>query len=486
MKNIIVTDQVDRWSFLGDQVEVISTSDYLTRSEIESDRPIRIINLCRNYKYQAEGYYVSLLAEARGHKIIPSVMAIQDIHAGTSRAIVDATIQDDIQTAFKDINPRELVLDVYFGKNEDKKLSNLCAKLHSLFPIPLFQVTFTLKKEWLIQKIQALSIDDIPDDRKAFFLESATDYFARKRFCFSRIKNYLFDIAMLVNDQDKTSPSESGALERFVHAGEKLGIYVQPVKKEEIRSLSEYDGLFIRETTSILHWTYKLARKAQAEGMIVIDDPQSILRCTNKVYLAELLKNNKLPIPETTILHRNAANEQIPKMEYPCVLKRPDGSSSRGLTLVHDADELTHFSNHYFKDSDLIIAQSFLPTEFDWRIGIFDNKPIFACKYFMVKNHWQIHLWEEEDFEFGNTQSIDIAKVPPAVIQAALKAASLIGNSLYGVDLKQIGDKVYIIEINDNPNIDHDCEDKISGDKLYTNFMQVFLQRLKMRTEHAA
>jgi glutathione synthase/RimK-type ligase-like ATP-grasp enzyme len=481
MKNIIVTDQVELWGFLSDQVEIISAADYLANQEIINERSVRVINLCKRYKYQSIGYYVSLLAEARDHKIFPSVMVIQDIETATSRAIVDATIHDDIQDALKDLKSSEFVLNVYFGKSFDKKYCGLCSKLHGLFPIPLFQVTFANKRDWLIQKIQILNITDIPEEQKAFFAESANEYFARKRFYFARIKNYLFDIAMLTNTQDITAPSDKGAQERFISAGEKLGVYVQAVKKEELKSLSEYNGLFIRETTSIMHWTYKIARRAQAEGMVVIDDPLSILRCTNKVYLAELLKKNKLPIPETTILYSNLKAQQLPKIQYPCVLKRPDGAFSQGLALVHNQDELTHYSDNYFKDSDLIIAQSFLPTEFDWRIGVFDNKPIFASKYYMVENHWQIYLWDEKEHEYGKDTCVAIEEVPPAVIQTALQGAALIGNGLYGVDLKQIGDKVYIIEINDNPSIDHGVEDQISGDQLYTDIMQVFLQRLKAR-----
>lgn len=47
-----------------------------------------------------------------------------------------------------------------------------------------------------------------------------------------------------------------------------------------------------------------------------------------------------------------------------------------------------------------------------------------------------------------------VEEVPKKVITTALKAANLIGDGLYGVDLKQNDKGVYVIEINDNPNID--------------------------------
>jgi glutathione synthase/RimK-type ligase-like ATP-grasp enzyme len=56
------------------------------------------------------------------------------------------------------------------------------------------------------------------------------------------------------------------------------------IEKEDYGRLAEFDALFIRETTGVNHHTYRFARRAEAEGLVVVDDPQSILKCTNKVY----------------------------------------------------------------------------------------------------------------------------------------------------------------------------------------------------------
>nr|MBF3181566.1 RimK family alpha-L-glutamate ligase [Pseudomonas aeruginosa] len=56
-----------------------------------------------------------------------------------------------------------------------------------------------------------------------------------------------------------------------------------------------------------------------------------------------------------------------------------------------------------------------------------------------------------------------------------------IGDGLYGVDLKQAGDKVLVIEVNDNPNIDAGIEDGQLGDELYRRILQAFVQRLELK-----
>ena len=196
--------------------------------------------------------------------------------------------------------------------------------------------------------------------------------------------------------------------------------------------LPEYDGLFIRETTAIDHHTYRFARKAAAEGM-VIDDPASILKCTNKVFLANLLKNNKIPTPKTLILSKdqNDAVEQVVReLGFPAVIKIPDGAFSRGVTKAENEKSLRAGLKELFRQSALVLAQEYLYTDYDWRIGVLGGRAIYACKYMMVKGHWQIYQHGESKSESGGFETMPTYEVPRNVIQAALNATRLIGNGL--------------------------------------------------------
>ena len=61
--------------------KVITTKDYLARSNLFRGTRPKIINLSRSFAYQSRGYYCSLLAEARGHRVIPSVETMVDLGA---------------------------------------------------------------------------------------------------------------------------------------------------------------------------------------------------------------------------------------------------------------------------------------------------------------------------------------------------------------------------------------------------------------------
>ncbi|KPX82796.1 Glutathione synthase/Ribosomal protein S6 modification enzyme -like protein [Pseudomonas savastanoi] len=67
------------------------------------------------------------------------------------------------------------------------------------------------------------------------------------------------------------------------------------------------------------------------------------------------------------------------------------------------------------------------------------------------------------------------------MVELALKTANLIGDGLYGVDLKQSGDQVVVIEVNDNPNLDAGIEDAYLQDDLYSLVLEEFVRRLELK-----
>jgi len=206
-----------------------------------------------------------------------------------------------------------------------------------------------------------------------------------------------------------------------------------------------------------------------------------MIRCTNKVFLMELLGSNQVPTPPTMML---ADAGDLPKamdeLGLPLVVKIPDGSFSRGVHKVDDFAALKALTDKLFEDTDLLLAQQFMPTEFDWRVGVLDGEPLFVCQYQMARGHWQIikHGPDGAARE-GGFRTMAIAEAPPSVIEAALRAARAIGAGLYGVDLKEAGEEVVVIEVNDNPNLEHGVEDQVGKDEVWSRILQWFIKRLE-------
>ncbi|GIV60430.1 MAG: ribosomal protein S6 modification protein [Rhodothermaceae bacterium] len=485
MKKLIVVNNPRDWTLDVPGVEVVASRQYLTDPGFAAQRNVRVFNLCRDYSYQSKGYYVSLLAEARGHKVIPSVRTIQDLKNPVVVRIESEELDDLIQKSLKHLRSDVFVLSIYFGKNVARQYDRLSRELYKLFQAPLLRARFTYHqgmKKWLLQSIRAIDQKDIPAHHLDFVREAARAYFARKRYDGARAPSYLYDLAILVNPDEPAPPSNARALQRFVEAAEALGFYVEFITREDYSRLAEFDALFIRETTSVNHHTYRFASRAQSEGMAVIDSPDAILRCNNKVYLAELFQTARLPVPETLVVHADNRKTVAGALGLPCVLKLPDSSFSRGVVKVKTPEELRTELDRMLEESELVIAQAFTPTDFDWRIGILDGRPLYACKYFMAKGHWQIYNWggRKADVE-GGAETVPVEQAPPAVVEAALRAVRLIGDGLFGVDVKEVDGRPLLIEVNENPNIDAGVEDAVLKDELYTRIIQALKTRIENR-----
>ena len=480
MPILIVANDARDWPFQIANVEVVDARSYLTRAEYSERRNVKLFNLCRSYRYQSTGYYVSLLAAARGHQPLPSISTIQDLKSQAMVRLVSEELEALIQKSLAPIQSDKFTLSIYFGRNLAKRYERLARNLFNMFQSPLLRARFVRNGKWQLRSVATISAAEVPKTHWPFVVRVASEYFAGRRGKVRRQARPRYDLAILQNPQEASPPSDEKALARFVKAGERMGIGCELIDRDDYGRLAEFDALFIRETTAVNHYTYRFARRAASEGLVVIDDPESIVRCTNKVYLAELLARHEVPTPRTLVVHRDNVEQIVPTLGLPCVLKKPDSAFSLGVVKVESAEALGEALDRFFADSDLVVAQEFLATTFDWRIGILDRRPLYACKYFMARNHWQIVQHDHPGgSRYGRCETLPVEVAPAKAVRAALRAANLVGNGLYGVDVKQSGQKFYVIEVNDNPNIDSGVEDAILKDELYRRIMHVFLTRIE-------
>ncbi len=483
MKKIIVVNNPSRWPLDSGEIKLVSPKEYIEDQKLATIKKLRVFNLCNDYAYQTTGYYVSLLAEARGHTAVPSVKNILDLKANTVIKSVSDEFDDLIQASLKTIKSNEFILSVYFGHNVAKKYHRLANELQKLFQAPFLRAKFLKTKKWELKSVRPIPFKEIPAHHLPYVHEFACAFFAKKRYSQAKNEKYLYDLAILVNPKEKAPPSNEGALKKFEEAAKKLCCYVDFITRDDYNRIGEYDAMFIRETTSVNHYTYRFARRAEAEGLAVIDSPEAILKCANKVYLTETLNVGKIPIPKTHIITARGLKAIEKDIEFPCVLKLPDSSFSMGVVKVENSVELRQQAMNMFKQSDLLLIQKYTPTRFDWRIGILDNEALFACKYYMAQDHWQIYNWasSEADKVSGDFENIPLEDVPKPIVEMALKATRLIGRGLFGVDLKEINGHPLLIEVNDNPNIDRGIEDLLLGDLIYEKIIRSLLRRANSR-----
>jgi glutathione synthase/RimK-type ligase-like ATP-grasp enzyme len=482
MNILFVVSQQQDWPNDIPGVTVLPARTYLMDPAYGDTSSTKVFNLCRSYRYQSEGYYVSLLAEARSHQPLPDAQALKDLHSGTLLQDVTEKLGDLIECSLSRTSADVVDLDIYFGRDAEGRHPLLSEQLFKLLRIPVLHARLERGDErWHLCGLYPGSIRDIPEHHRDFALRAAVEHLKEQKIRTSTPAAHRPSLAILHDPQRPAAPSNEGALRKFREAAELLGMEVELILPQEARRALSFDALFIRDTTNVDHYTYQLSRQAADAGMVVIDDPDSILRCTNKIYLNELLARHHIPTPKTLVVHKDNVGQIVSTLGLPCILKQPDGAFSLGVVKIESEEELREKVGELLRESELVLAQEYLPTEFDWRVAVLDRRPLFVCKYYMAPGHWQIIKHEQQHMSEGRTEALSVGEAPDEVVSIAVQAANLIGDGFYGVDLKQVGCQHYVIEINDNPNVDAGNEDAVLNDALYREVMGVFRKRIEAR-----
>ncbi|MCB1773063.1 MAG: RimK family protein [Gammaproteobacteria bacterium] len=466
---------------------LVKANDYLTDPLWSGRKGLKVLNLCRDREYLDIGYYCSLLAEARGHRVLPAVRTINDLAESASYPVdleeLNRRVSRLLRRRQSQLASTRLEFVLVFGEAPLVDLNPLGRALYELFPAPLLQVVLEQQNLWHVSSVRILAPTELSDaDSERFSSMLQVRLAARWRQPRAR-RQARYDMAILHNPDEAMPPSNRKALTNFISAARKEGMEAELITPQDFDRIPEFDALFIRETTAVNDHTYRFARKAQREGLVVMDDPDSILRCGNKIYLAERLSANRLPAPKTLVVHKQAVENLPEQLGFPMVLKVPDGSFSRGVIKVDDVDELRRGVRQLFRDTELVLAQAFIPTEFDWRVGLLNGAGLYVCQYGMAPGHWQIvnHSASQKGPSYGDHLTLAVEDAPAEVVGLAVRASAMMGDGLYGVDIKQTKQGLKVIEVNDNPSIDAGVEDTVLGNELYRRIMAEFVHRLDQR-----
>ena len=279
---LVVVEKQGDWKKEYPLLRVITVNEYLTNPSYFKMKNLKVINLARSYRYLSRGYYCSLLAEARNHKIIPTVRTLRDLSKKSSYRI-DVEGADDIDELLmkslnKIVNPEIGIVAVethfFFGHSEHDFFEQIGQEIFDTFRYPLIKAEFRKhNSKWEIESLKPLTLQTMPAELEELFI-LALEKYTRKKWQKKRARTgSRYDLSILYNPDEKLPPSNRSALNKFLRIGKGLNLGMQLIQKKDFHRIAEFDGLFIRETTAIDHHTFLFAKKADSEGMAVIDDP---------------------------------------------------------------------------------------------------------------------------------------------------------------------------------------------------------------------
>jgi glutathione synthase/RimK-type ligase-like ATP-grasp enzyme/gamma-glutamyl:cysteine ligase YbdK (ATP-grasp superfamily) len=518
---VVVTERSDAEGFSD---ALVSTAQgYIESGEANADPRTFVVNLCRTLGYGSDGYYVSLLADARGQPVLPRLETSAGLAEPYSRfrALQEAGIPtldaaemavrwrragiawNEDEETHRGLGPLPLIREhgvcrpaeadevaeivACLGTTNDARFSAVAAGVYQVWPAPLLRIRVVLEEShWKVAGVAPASPESItPEQRQQLVSVVTGDMQALRRGTADDDDRDAIraSIAVLLDPSDPFCASSPETIDRLERVAAAMNVHVARIDGSELRRLPEYDALFIRSLTGVTLPSFQFALRAEALDMPVIDDSQSIIRCSNKVFLEELLRREGVPLPRTRIVTQHSPWSALEELGLPFVIKSPDGSFSAGVHKITSREDYETRARELLAHSPLLIAQEWLPTDFDWRVTVLDGRLLFAARYYMARGHWQIRTEEGGVERYGLVEAVPQGEAPDAVIDIALRAARLIGNGMYGVDLKETERGPVVIEVNDNPNLDAGYEDAADGDAIYHDIIRCFLRRIEEEAE---
>ena len=273
-------------------------------------------------------------------------------------------------------------------------------------------------------------------------------------------------IACFVEKYNFTYSKEAEALQNFKQTAENMGHEFNFIFRNGLSEIPKYDAVFIRATTDPLYTAYVVSKMAWELGLKVIDDPESIRICANKIHQYRLFEKFNVPhIPTIFLGKEEFHHRQISKIfelfGKPVVIKAPYTSFSKYVEKVSCETSFRDVARRFFRKSDFLVVQKFMPSRFDWRVGVLNNQVLYVCKYMMPKGKWKhgVKRRGKPSFIWGRTVTLKRDNAPQGLKETALKACEAVGRGLYGVDIKEINGEYLVVEVNDNPSIYRGYED---------------------------
>lgn len=177
---------------------------------------------------------------------------------------------------------------------------------------------------------------------------------------------------------------------------------------------------------------------AEAVGIPTINNSRSIRMVRDKAIAAAFAHSQGLPTPLTYFVSRPRLLAQIPREDYPLVIKPADGSSGRGIYRVDSPVDLEMLELGEAANSFLLAQHYVENTGFDIKVYV-TGKEVYP-----VAKRSPLH------------PDIDIDKqLIPITLELrnlALRVGSIFGLDIYGLDVIETSHGLVVVDINDFPS----------------------------------
>ena len=204
--------------------------------------------------------------------------------------------------------------------------------------------------------------------------------------------------------------------------------------------------VFVRGSAVMTNAGQGLLKILEISGAKMINDSEAMDMCRNKYLTSIILKQNKIPIPRTTLINDESDIALAHKSvggKFPVILKTITGAEGIGVSKIESFESLKSVLQSMWKHEAEMVIQEYMEIKFDVRTIVFDGEVVGSLKRLRGKKDFRTNV------SLGNTSKP--YKLNDKETRIILDAARASQCRLSGVDHILTSDGIKVLEVNGSP-----------------------------------
>ena len=224
----------------------------------------------------------------------------------------------------------------------------------------------------------------------------------------------------------------------------------RPVLRYGGHELPLYDAVIPRIGASITHYGLAVLRQFEMQGVYPLNESVAIGRSRDKLRALQLLARAGIGLPTTAFAHGPRKAEDVIKEVggVPVVIKLLEGTQGMGVILAETQASAKSIIEAFSAANVNIMVQEFIreADASDIRAFVIGGRVVAAMKRIGKAGDFRSNLHRG-----GRAEA---AELTPEEMSTAIKAASVVGLNVSGVDLLRSARGPMVIEVNSSPGLE--------------------------------